>query len=165
MRRIYAVLIIIILAELVVLTCETVASATTYRSACSVTEAHARVHKAVKAVHRAEARLAEARRVLTATRAYTSQYGGGVGRWTWLSRGTGWSWVQMPTLMMVVSRESGGRPDALNPSGAAGLLQEMPGWYRGEWWQYTYDPFNPRSNLHYGHLIWHRSGGWAPWNL
>lgn len=142
---------LVIVAVLIVVAGDELASATTYGSACSVSEAHARVH-------RAEARLAEARRVLSATRGYNALYGAGVARWVWLSRQVGWPWAQVPTLMMVVSRESGGNPAAKNPcSTASGLLQFLQDWWYGKW-----DPFNPRSNLRAGYRAWTKVG-WQPW--
>jgi len=144
----------------IVLGANTPASATTYESACSPTEAHARIHKAVRELHRAESRLAEARRVLRATCSYSSQYGTGVGRWVWLSRQVGWPWAQMPTLMYVVDRESGGNPAAKNPvSTASGLLQFLASWWYGKW-----NPFNPRLNLRAGLRAW-RQVRWQPWAL
>ena len=128
--------------------------------ACSVTEAHARVHKAARALHRAEARLAEAKRVLSATRAYSTQYGASVGRWVWLSRRVDWPWTQVPQLMYVVDRESNGDPDAKNTvSSASGLLQFLSDWWAGKW-----DPFDPRANLRHGYLAW-REVQWTPWAL
>lgn len=128
--------------------------------ACSVTEAHARVHHAARDLARAEARLREARHVLSATRYYSGVYGNGTGRWIRLSRRVGWPWGQMPTLMMVVSRESGGDPAAKNPlSTASGLLQFLSPWFLGKW-----DPFDPRQNLGHGYRAW-RQVGWSPWRL
>jgi muramidase (phage lysozyme) len=155
-----ALYLITLVAVAIVLAGNDLAGATTYESACSVTEAHARVHKAARALHRAEARLAEARRILTATRGYSALYGGGVGRWTWLSRQVGWPWGCFPTLMMIISRESGGNPAAKNPtSTASGLLQFLADWWYGHW-----NPFNPRSNLRAGYRAWTKVR-WQPWAL
>ena len=152
--------IVLVLAALTLTTIATTvpAGATTYESACPPTEAHARVDKAVRALHRAEARLAEARRVLTATRTYSGQYGESVGRWVWLSRRVGWPWAQMPTLMMVVDRESGGDPAAWSGY-YAGLLQFGEPWYLNKW-----DPFSPQQNLLHGRQAWQKVQ-WQPWGL
>lgn len=158
--------LIVVIAVLIVICGNELAGATTYSSACSVSEAHARVHKAARAAHRAEARLAEARRVLTATRGYSALYGAGVSRWVWLSRQVGWPWGCFPTLMSVVSRESGGNPAAKNPySTASGLLQMLAFHFDGSGsYGWVFNPFDPRQNLHHGWMLWHR-GGWAPWAL
>ena len=134
--------------------------------------AHARQHvrAAQRDLARAQARLREARTVLDATRRYTTIYGSSVGRWVWLSSDVGWRKPQWPTLFCVIERESGGSPgiDNSQGSGAAGLLQLMPGWYTGQWpiagKPRVFDPHDPRLNLKYGHLIWH-SSGFSPWNM
>ena len=88
----------------------------------SVGVQHAALH-----VREARTALRDAQRVLTATRHYESAYGINVARWVWLADDVGWPYSTWPTLMMVVERESGGSPKALNASsGAAGLLQFMP---------------------------------------
>lgn len=128
--------------------------------ACPAWQAERDVRAARQALERAEKRLAEAKRVLSATRTYNAQYGTSVGRWVRLSRRVGWPWSQMPTLMYVVDRESGGNPYAKNPvSTASGLMQFLSFWWYGKW-----DPFDPRQNLAHG---WRavRDGGWSPWAL
>lgn len=132
---------------------------------CGAREAKARVTAAHRATLRAEAREREARHVLDATRAEIGQYGVGVGRWVWLARDCGWGWAQLPELVYVIDRESGGSPMALNASSeAAGLLQLMPQWYHGEWGYPAFNPFNPRENLTAGWWMW-RHSGWSPWAL
>lgn len=90
--------------------------------------------------------------------------GSGVARWMPLARWVGWPEYTLGTLSAIIYRESSGRPRALNPSGAAGLLQTMPGWYRGQWGIPAFNPFDPEQNLRAGYLIWSRSG-WQPWAL
>jgi hypothetical protein len=84
----------------------------------------------------------------------------------WLSSDVGWKKPQWPTLFFVIERESGGYPGIVNSqgSGAAGLLQFMPGWYHGEWGYPAFDPFDPRANLKAGVWLWHREG-WRPWSM
>lgn len=161
--------IAIILAVFICLIGDELASATTYESACSVTEAHARVHKAARAARRAEARLAEARRVLGATRGYNALYGAGVARWVWLARQSGYQWWEFPILMRVIDRESSGSPTVPNAdgSGALGMLQVMPewadgskGWYWKQWGlPAAWDRTSPVSTLrHCSHMAWSNWG-------
>jgi soluble lytic murein transglycosylase-like protein len=67
---------------------------------------------------------------------------------------------------MIISRESGGNPNAANPtSSARGLLQLMSGWYAGDYYNFPdFDPLNPRLNLYYGHKGYLVSG-WQPWSV
>ena len=132
----------------------------TVPGACSVTKAHRAAHAAHRAYVRAASRYREAQRVLRATRAASDRYGSNTGRWVRLARCVGWPWRQMPTLMLVIHRESGGNPRAKNPaSTASGLLQFLSSWWYGKW-----NPFNPRVNLRHGYRAW-REGGWQPWAL
>jgi hypothetical protein len=150
----------VVAVALIVLGGNEIAGAATSSPACSITEAHARVHKAARAARKTEARLEEAKRVLTATRAYTAQYGNNVSRWIWLSRQVGWPWGCFPTLMMIIDRESGGNPLAKNPSStASGLMQFLSSWWLGCW-----NPFDPRQNLSHGYRAWAQVG-WQPWAL
>ena len=128
--------------------------------ACPAWRAERDVKEAKRALVRAEKRLAEAKRVLSATRSYSGAYGTSVGRWTRLSRRVGWPWAQFPTLMLVIDRESGGHADAKNPaSSASGLLQLMSIHWAGK-----FDPMDPQKNLAYGLKLW-RGSGWTPWAL
>ena len=128
--------------------------------ACPTWRAERDVRDAKRAVNRAERRLAEAKRVLAATKTYSGTYGSSVGRWTRLSRRTGWAWTCLPTLMLIIDRESGGDPNADNPvSSASGLLQLMSIHWAGK-----FDPYDPQRNLAYGLKLW-RGSGWAPWSL
>ena len=48
-------------------------------------------------------------------------------------------------------------------SGAAGLLQLMPGWYAGDYYDFPpFNPLDPRKNLYYGYLGW-KVSNWTPW--
>lgn len=59
----------------------------------------------------------------------------------------------------IIGRESGWNTHAYNPSsGAAGLWQWLPSWYRG-----NFDPFNPVAATQFA---WHRylQSGWSDWH-
>ena len=152
----YALLILAGVVIFVVLVGASLARAQGYEG---VSVKHAAAH-----VREAKAALKDAERVLTATRRYTAAYGATVGRWVWLSDDVGWPAAQWPTLFYVIERESGGYPGIMNSqgSGAAGLLQLMPGWYTGQWGLPAGNPRDPRYNLRSGHLMWHKEG-WRPW--
>ena len=132
----------------------------------SVKHARQHVRTAQRDLARAQARLREARATLDATRTYSRAYGVVVGRWTWLARDVGWPRDTLGTLMFVIDRESGGYPGIMNSqgSGAAGLLQLMPGWYTGQWGLPAGDPRDPRYNLHSGYLMW-KTERWRPWGM
>ena len=70
----------------------------------------------------------------------------------------------LSTFAAIVMRESSGRERAYNPSGAAGLLQFMRGWYSGAWDYPAFDPFDPEQNLRAGLHIW-REQGFGPWAM
>jgi hypothetical protein len=75
-----------------------------------------------------------------------------------LARHVGWPEYTLGQLASIIYRESSGRERALNPSGAAGLLQFMPGWYRGQWGLPSFDPFEAEQTLHAGLHVWHSQG-------
>jgi hypothetical protein len=85
-------------------------------------------------------------------------------RWMPLARHVGWPEYTLGQLASIIYRESSGRENARNPSGASGLLQLMPGWWTGQWGVPAGNPFDPEYNLRSGHLMWHKSG-WSPWSL
>ena len=67
------------------------------------------------------------------------------------------------TMLCLMRYESGGNPNATNPSsGAAGLLQVMPFW----WDHYGGDRYDPDTNIRVARLIWDQQGygAWSPWN-
>ena len=144
----------------------------------SVKHARQHVRTAQRDVARAQARLREARTVLDATRHYSaydySSFAGRyvdpvlVGRWVWLANDVGWPQSQWTTLFCVIARESSGNAGQMNTtgSGAAGLLQLMPGWYAGTYYgsMPDFNPRNPRLNLKYGLWGW-RVDGWRPWSV
>ena len=154
----YALLILAGVVVFVVLVGASLARAQGYEG---VSVKHAATH-----VREAKAALKDAERVLTATRRYTAAYGATVGRWVWLSDDVGWPPAQWPTLFYVIERESGGYPGIMNSqgSGAAGLLQLMPGWYTGQWGLPAGNPRDPRYNLHSGYLMW-KTERWGPWGM
>jgi hypothetical protein len=62
--------------------------------------------------------------------------------------------------LCLMDHESGGDPDALNPtSSAAGLFQVMPFW----WDHYGGDRFNPETNVRVAALI-KADQGWTAWS-
>lgn len=63
--------------------------------------------------------------------------------------------------LCIIEHESGGNPNAVNPSsGAAGLFQVMPFW----WDYYGGDRFDPQTNINVAHLIYLQQG-WGAWNV
>ena len=64
---------------------------------------------------------------------------------------------QVEKALRVMGCESGGNPNAHNPSGASGLFQLMPIWWAGK-----FDPYNPEANVAAAAALW-ASSGWAPW--
>jgi len=137
--------------------------------ACSVTKAHRAVHAAHRAYVRAASRYREAQRVLRATRAATSAFGSSVGRWVRSARRAGYAWWEMPILMRVIDRESGGDPSVPNAggSGALGLIQIMPewadgskGWYWKQWGlPALWDRTSAWGSLRHGaHMSWSNWG-------
>ena len=124
----------------------------------SVRQARLELRAAHRAAVRAAARESEARARLRAAVRYSEMYGAGVSRWVRLARRTGWPWQDFPTLMRVMSAESGGSYLARNAwSGAAGLMQLIPAHWQGQ-----FDPYVPRLNLAYS-LRLRRASGWSPW--
>ena len=118
------------------------AGAASAPGACSVTQAQRDVNAAKRAVRRADARLREARHVLSATKAETAEHGARVGRWVRCARRAGYPWSQIGLVMDVTDDESDGIPGIPNAggSGALGLMQVMPewadgskGWYWKQW--------------------------------
>lgn len=67
------------------------------------------------------------------------------------------------TMLCLMRYESGGNPNAVNPtSGAAGLFQIMPFW----WSHYGGDRYNPDTNVDVARRIFDQQGysAWSPWN-
>jgi hypothetical protein len=86
-------------------------------------------------------------------------------RWKPLMRHVGFPEYILSTFAAIIYRESSGRQNALNASsGAAGLLQFMPQWYRGQWGYPAFNPFDPEQNLRAGYWVWRRQG-LEPWAL
>lgn len=73
-----------------------------------------------------------------------------------VARAVGWPEDALPTLDGVMWHESRCQPNAHNRSGAAGMLQLMPMWWRGR------DPYDPATNLAIGLDIYRHEGGWCP---
>lgn len=99
--------------------------------AVTVRQAHRAVHMAERAAVRAQARLREARHVESATRCYSGLYGARVAGWVFAARRAGYAWWEMPILMRVVDRESGGDPSASNGGVYIGILQVGAEWADG----------------------------------
>ena len=158
--RLIAVITALVLAFLVVATLiawGANAAGASPPGACPEWQAERDVAAARTAVRKAEARLAEAKRVLTATRTYEAAYGPSVARWVRLARRVGWGWPQVPTLMAVTYRESRGDPSASNGGVYRGLLQV--------WREHVADPdrlYEPAYNLRTGLRLW-RGASWEPW--
>ena len=123
---------------------------------CTYAAAKGHVADAKRSVARAERRLAEARKVAAATALYSSRYSESVGRWVRAARRVGWSWSDVPTLMLVIRTESGGDPNAFSGY-YAGLLQFGPDWWSGRW-----DPYHGPTSLAHGKRA-HDADGWTPW--
>lgn len=155
-----------------------VGAASAQSQSCSPKQALRELRVAHRAVLRAERREKEARHVYKATVIYSVhnyddfamrhiEDPAKVGRWVRLARKAGWEWGNIDTLMHVVARESSGSASVENGegSGATGLLQLMPGWYAGDYYDFPdFDPHDPYLNLYYGHKGWLVSG-WSPWAL
>ena len=123
---------------------------------CTYAAAKGHVADAKAAVARAELRLAEARRVAAATALYSSRYGESVGRWVRAARRVGWSWSDIPTLMLVVRTESNGDPSAFSGY-YAGLMQFGRPWWEGKW-----NPYHGPTSLAHGKRA-HDANGWKAW--
>jgi soluble lytic murein transglycosylase-like protein len=165
MRNVEAIMVLL-LSGLVLLGSAGPSLAQGYESV-GVRHAAHHVKHAKRDLARAKAHLREAQATLSDTRRYIGAYGVNVGRWVWLAGDVGWPRGELGTLMFVIERESGGSPlsDNTQGSGAAGLLQLMPGWYAGDYYDFPdFDPHVPRLNLKYGYLGW-LVDGWIPWSL
>lgn len=161
--------LISVLCGLLLLAALAAPCAASYPGACSAGEATKAYRLAHRAALRAEAREREARHVLRATLHYRDLYGGAVARWTRLARRSGYTWAEMPVLMLTIYDESRGDPEAVNTlgSGAVGLLQVMPEWADGSkvdyWNQWhlsaSWDRTNPTQTLvHCSHMAWSNWG-------
>jgi len=69
---------------------------------------------------------------------------------------------QVDRALRIMACESAGDPNAYNRSGASGLFQLMPIWYRGGTPYGPFDPFNPDANVAAAAWLWSVQG-WAPW--
>lgn len=136
--------------------------------ACTIAEARAHKADAYRAYVRAAKRYREECRRLAAQKRYAELYGSAVARWTRLGRRVGYTWTELPTLMRVIDRESGGDPQIPNSagSGALGLMQVMPewadgskGWYWDRWglpalWDRTHAPATLSHTVHMDWSQW-----------
>jgi len=163
MRYAYAKIAIVLLLGVGVLAYPDSSLATS--GACTVSQAHAAVHAAQRAVTRAKANLKKAHDIEDATRAVSIQYGNGVGRWVRLEREVGWPWATIPDLAYCISRESGGNPTASNGV-CRGLMQihecHATAFRTVTGLPYFNGVYVPRANLRYGLRLW-RAEGWSPW--
>jgi len=83
-----------------------------------------------------------------------SRYGYRVARWAPLVAEF-FPRSQLGNALYCISRESGGDPNAHNPSGATGLFQLVG---------YPFNVFPPRVNVHMAYHLW-RARGWSPWSV
>ena len=68
---------------------------------------------------------------------------------------------QVDRALRVMACESGGNPNAYNPSGASGLMQVLASW--ADNFGYTpADLFDPAINLHVASILYF-DGGWGHW--
>ena len=104
---------------------------------CTVADANQMVKRAEAKLLRAQQELREAKRVLAATKEFSSFYGSRVGRWVNLCRRSGFSWPNIAICMKVINRESRGDPKAFSGY-YAGLWQMSPSWWLGR-----FDPYDP----------------------
>jgi soluble lytic murein transglycosylase-like protein len=111
--------------------------------------AHIRAEAHARAVQqRAERR--EARQV-----AYFSRlFGPNVGRWAPLVAEF-FPAGELRNALYCIRYESGGNPNAYNPSGATGLFQLVG---------YPFNVFPPKVNVHMAYHLW-RARGWSPWSV
>lgn len=68
---------------------------------------------------------------------------------------------QVDRALRIMACESGGNPNAYNPSGASGLMQVLASWADN----FGYVPsqlFDPDINLYIASLLW-ADGGWGHW--
>lgn len=68
---------------------------------------------------------------------------------------------QVDRALRVMACESGGNPNAYNPSGASGLMQVLASWADN----FGYTPqqlFDPAINLHVASILYY-DGGWGHW--
>jgi len=81
------------------------------------------------------------------------------GDWAPLLKHEGWPSVAVPHAIYIIRRESGGRPEAKNPtSSATGLFQILATMYPG---RNLYDPVINVDTA----LQLYRSCGWSPWRV
>jgi len=66
--------------------------------------------------------------------------------------------VHAAVALAVAERESGLDPNAHNRSGASGLFQLMPIWWRGK-----FDPFDPAANIAAAYAISRHGTDWSAW--
>lgn len=74
-----------------------------------------------------------------------------------LAVNAGFKGSDIPTAVAVALAESGGNPDAKNPSGAEGLWQVMWALHG-----FSGNAFDPQTNANAAHTVWSQQG-WAAW--
>jgi hypothetical protein len=95
--------------------------------------------------------------VPVATTVTTPALTGRCGRWEQTALAAGWPLEQWPTVDRIMWCESRCDPHARNRSGAAGLMQVMPGWWHGR------DPYDPTANLAMARAVY-GAQGWPAWS-
>lgn len=89
--------------------------------------------------------------------------GAGVEQWRPLVSTYGWN---VDIALCLMQAESGGNPDAQNPSsGASGLMQVLPSW-ADNFGVTPADLFDPVTNLNISYALYQDGGWghWSPWN-
>jgi len=73
-----------------------------------------------------------------------------------------WPAGLVDTAVCIIEHESGGNPNALNPSGASGLFQVKPFWFD----TYGGNPFNPADNIVVAYQVYLEQGfgAWSVYN-
>lgn len=81
-------------------------------------------------------------------------------RWLWKYRHRRLTVPELHKALLIIWRESNGRPGVVNSSsGCAGLFQLLPGHSRGK-----YNLLNPRTNISLAGMLYVRLS-WRPWAL
>ncbi len=92
--------------------------------------------------------------------------GNDVEQWRWLVE-IWFAPADVERALDIMACESGGNPNAKNPtSTASGLFQHLRAWWSGEWGTHgPFDPFDPAESVEAAaYLRYDTPGGWSHWN-